>query len=125
MIWLGLLIILMAGCAPSSHEELRSEGEEVCRAFIQELQKIHSKDEVLKHYSSIKKKYRKIASLMADLREMQEWEGESEECRISELSNKLFLELSRAYEIPGVREILEKAQRESIGDSLIESRITR
>lgn len=121
MIWFGLLIILMAGCAPSSHEELRSEGEEVCRAFIQELQKIHTQEEALKHYSSIEKKYRKIASLIAELREMQEWEGESEVCRISELSNKLFLELARLYEIPGVREILEKAQLEGIN----KSRITR
>ncbi|HSW72590.1 MAG TPA: hypothetical protein VLG44_04195 [Chlamydiales bacterium] len=121
MIWLGLLLILILGCSPSSQEELRSEGEEVCRAFIQELQKIHTKEEALKHYSSIEKKYRKIASLMADLREMQEWEGESEVDRNSELSNKLFLELARLYEIPGIREILEKAQLDGIN----KSRITR
>lgn len=121
MLRLSILLILMAGCAPTSQEELRSEGEEACRVFIQDLQKIHTKEEAIKHYKSIKKRYYKIASLMADLREMHDEEGEYEVNRNPELSNKLFQELSRLYEIPGIREIFEKAQREAI----VESRITR
>lgn len=116
--FLALLLLIFIGCSPSSQEEIRSEGEEVCRLFIQELQKIHNKEEVLKHYASIKKKYSKIASLMAAAMEMNEYEGERDANR-NKYSNDLYRELARLYEIPGVKEILEKAQAEAIKESRI------
>lgn len=101
--------ILLAGCAPSTFEDLRYEGEAETRKLASELKTIESKEDLYRSLPRLKKRYNKIADLLIEARKFEEREGEP-----SAVSEELFAELARLYEIPGGREAIESCQSEAI-----------
>lgn len=105
-----LFFLPFLGCAPSSLEELRCEGEAQTKKLARELQEIDTKDELIKALPRLKKRYNRLADLLLEARNFQE-NGNSDP---SPASEELFAELARLYEIPGCRESIETAQIEAI-----------
>ncbi len=78
---------------------------------------LDTKEELAAAIPRIKKRYNRIASVLAEARKFKD--GMDEEPSFA--SEELFAELARLYEIPGGRELIETAQTEAI--SRLESRI--
>ncbi len=119
--WIKFNFILaaLAGCAPSSYEELRWEGEAETRKLAAELKALDTKEELAAALPRIKKRYNRIASILAEARKFRDRTADEP----SLASEELFAELARLYEIPGGRELIETAQTEAISRLESSSRI--
>lgn len=102
-------------CSPNSLDDFQHEGEALSRALAEDLQEIHTKDELIKAVPVLKKKFNEFVDLMIAAKEYQQSHAEEE---ISEeelpFSEALFLELKRIYAMEGGRETIEKAEREAL-----------
>lgn len=110
------LLGMLSGCSPSSLEDYRLEGEARCRTLLEELQKIHNREQLVKAAPHLKKYFNNLVTLMIHAREFQETHpdetpGLSTE---SNASSELEEELRRIYAIEGAREIIERAQQEAL-----------
>lgn len=106
-LWICLFLV---SCAPSSLDEIRWEGEAETRKLAQELKGISSRDELLKALPRLKKRYNKIAALVVRARDYKTAAVQEP----SQVSEELFIQLARLYEMPGARELIEGAQQEAI-----------
>jgi len=114
-----VLLFSFAGCASSSWEDFRYEGEAETKKFALELRNIKNKEDLQKSLPKIKNRFNKIGDLLIKVHEFQKkgklQEQKREEKRESSTASKeLFQELARIYEIPGGRELIETCQNESI-----------
>jgi hypothetical protein len=109
-------ISLLYGCSPSSLEDFHYEGESCCRALVKDLQKIHSREELMRATPVIKNHFEELVTLMIHAREFQENHPdentppavENAVCRLLEE------ELRRIYALEGGREIIERTQQEAL-----------
>ncbi len=108
--------LALVGCAPSSFDELRWEGEAETRKLAQELKAVDTKEDLAAALPRLKKRYNRIARLLIEARKFNDCSEEP-----SAASEELFAELARLYEIPGGRELIETAQAEAI--TRLESRL--
>lgn len=111
------LLLVFSGCAPSSMEEYRREGEALCRSFTQDLQKIETREDLVKAIAKIKRHYEEIADLVIAAKDFKkEHIGEAIDSWNSPdtlAGETLMLELKRIYRIEGGEELMENAQREA------------
>jgi hypothetical protein len=105
-----LLLMCLVGCSPSSLEELRWEGESETKKLTAELREIEGCEQLRNALPRLKKRYNKIARLVE---QAKPW-GETAGAEPSAVSEELFIELARLYEIPGARELIEVAQQEAL-----------
>jgi hypothetical protein len=117
----ALLIALMclgAGCSPTSIEDFHCEGEAQCRALIETMRSIDSREELAYAKPRLKKHFEKLVDLMIDAREFQEIHAQ-DPLEISypsenKMSALLKEELQRIYTIEGGKEIIEHSQKEAL-----------
>ena len=105
-----LLLLLFTACGPSSVSDLRVEGEAETLRFAEVLQMIDTKDDLQRNFSKVKKGYLRMAELMLQVREFHD----AIEMEPTAASDRLFSELARLYEMPGCRELMERAQDEAL-----------
>lgn len=112
------LTMLLAACAPSSMEEFRREGEAISRKFTEQLQRIETREDLVKALPEIKKHYEEIVDLMIEVNAFKEEHfGEAIDTYYSTdnlASEALMMEVKRIYRLEGGRELMESAQRESL-----------
>ncbi len=109
--------MLVAGCAPSSSQEFRQEGDALCRSLTKELQKVETRDDLIKITPQLKKRFQQFAQLIMDARAFEkEHAGEAmpEDGGDFLASEALMEEMKRIYAIEGARKIMEDAQREAL-----------
>jgi hypothetical protein len=116
-LYLALGVVLF-GCSPHSSEEFHKEGEVLCRSLVETLQEIDSLDQLLSKETLLKKKFESLVSLMIDASRFQErhpdnWGAESG-IEPGLISVSLKEQLHRIYLLEGGREIVERAQQESL-----------
>lgn len=112
------LMVFVAGCSPGSLKDFRHEGESVCRDIIDDLQRVETHDDIAKLEPALKRHFEKLVSIIIQAREFQikypeealAFQGQQE----AEVSDILKEELQRIYRIEGGKEIVERAQRESM-----------
>lgn len=103
------LLFSCLGCSPSTLSDLRFEAKKEMRSLGKELKALDDKESVQKHFKSLEKRFKKIAKLMILSKNFSsDEEGDMEEAEI------VFVELARLYEIPGVQELIEEAQKEAV-----------
>ena len=107
MIW--LIFFLFVSCSSSDSDGLRKEGEEATWRLAKLLQTIDRKEALIEKIGQIKKSYAQIADLALRIDV-----ADDDTDAPSEASEVLFIELARLYEMPGCRQLLEEAQKESI-----------
>lgn len=107
---LAALLFLASGCSPQSQDDFHHEGESICRALVEELQEVENRQDLLKIAPRIKQHFEDLVDLMIAARKLQV------EPRVdsTEMSQVLQAELKRIYRIEGGREVIEKAQKESL-----------
>jgi hypothetical protein len=108
----------LAGCGPHSLEDFREEGEKITKVLIVELQKIHTREQLIKNGPLLQKLFNELTTLMIAAREYREKYQEVESLEFTsknhELSEQLRKELNRLYQLEGGRELIEKYQQEAL-----------
>ena len=110
-------LLVFCSCSPTSLDDYQREGQLLCRHLAKELKNIYTREELLKSELMIKKKFDELVELIIEAREYQvkhpdEYVLAGEENPFSE---ELLFELKRLYtQIEGGREIIERAQKESL-----------
>ena len=107
---LFFFLFTASGCSPSSLSDLRYEAKKEMKLLGEELKSLEDKESVENHFRSLEKRFKKIAQLMILTKNFPS-DGEEEEMKEAEI---VFRELARLYEVPGVQEIVEGAQKEAI-----------
>ncbi len=114
---LGVMTLLYS-CSPHSSEEFQKEGEVLCRSLVEALQTIDSSDQLLTSEATLKKKFESLVSLMIEASRFQQkhpddWSGDSS-LESNFISVSLKEQLHRIYLMEGGREVIERAQHESL-----------
>ncbi len=92
--------------------DFHREGEKAAASLCEEMQRIHSREELQAALPRLRKKYLRIAKLALAARDLV---GKDEEpLPPSQASDELFAEIARLYELAGGRELLISAQAESL-----------
>ncbi len=105
-------------CSPNSSQEFQKAGEEQCLSLLKILQSIETSDQLLSAEPVLKNKFESLVALMIESSRFQqehpdEWQSESVS-EVSFVSTSLKEELSRIYLIEGGREVIERAELESL-----------
>ncbi len=104
------LLFFVGGCSPQSQDDFHHEGESICRALVEELQEVESRQDLLKAAPRIKQHFEDLVDLMIAARNSQV----QPQVDSTEMSQVLQAELKRIYRMEGGREVIEKAQKESL-----------
>lgn len=112
--WVFIIFLICAGCRPSSNQDFRVEGHSLVRNLISELESIHTKKDLFERKYRLYQLFNQISELMAETGESSDL-GESFAPGDSmALSDQLYIELSRVYEIEGAREFIEELQIDAL-----------
>ncbi len=109
-----LLLLFLAGCAPSSLEDYQREGSALCRQLAVDLQKIHNREELARALPQIEKQFEKFVDLMIEARTFQQKHPEDASLYESDESEILRAQLQRVCALEGGLDAMEKAQREAL-----------
>lgn len=109
---------VLCGCSPHSSEEFHKEGEVLCRSLVETLQTIDSLDQLLLAEPILKKKFESLVSLMIEASRFQQkhpddWGAEAG-IEPGFISVELKEQLRRIHLLEGGREVIERAQQESL-----------
>lgn len=111
-------LLMLSGCSPNSLDDYQREGQVFCKNLSRELAMIHSREDLLKAESKLKKKFDDLVQLIMEARTYQvkhpdEFPNSQEEQ--NPFSEELLFELKRIYgSIEGGREIIERSQKEAL-----------
>jgi hypothetical protein len=113
-----MICLLFTGCSPSSLEDYRHEGEAVCRELTADLQCIQTREDLVSLETKLKKDFEKLVAVILDAQQFIQKHPDSETLQVyaidTEMSDRIKVELQRVYQIEGAKEVIEKAQRESM-----------
>lgn len=103
-------LCFLTGCAPATLDDLRCQGEAETEGLATFLREIETKEDLEKALPRLKKKFNRLALILQEVRKTPHSLGTDP----SVASEELFIELSRLYEIPGCRDLVERAEDEAI-----------
>lgn len=113
-----VFLLITAGCGPRSLDEFEEEGEGVIRSLIQELQAIHTREQLIAASGRLKRQFERLAGIMIAAQEYvvshPELGKEKFVCKNHELSDRLRIELNRIYRLEGGRQIIEKCEESAL-----------
>jgi hypothetical protein len=106
---LVFFLLLAIACGPTTLPDLRIEGESETKKLAFELRALETKEDLQRAAPKLRKKFNRLAEILIKVSRFSKEAAEP-----SFASEQLFVELARLYEIPGGREIIEKAQLEAV-----------
>lgn len=113
-----LSLLLLFSCSPNTPEEFGREGEARCRSLASVLSGIENTGQLLRAESELKKHFESLVDLMLEARDFQKRHPDDSFWDINDVGNvaSLLLEeqLRRIYALEGGREVIERAQHESL-----------
>lgn len=111
-----LLALSLAGCNPSSLEEYQQEGESISKKMVQDLEKVHSRDDLVRIVPVLEKRFHQLVDLAIEAKKFKETDDAEDIILDSakEMSDKLRAELNRVYQLEGAKELIEQAEREAL-----------
>jgi hypothetical protein len=103
------------GCSQNIGD-LRKEAEKICAELTEELRSISTKEDFLNHLPHLKKKYTRLAKIIYKTHLMikENHEIGIEQEYPSHIGYLLYREHVRILEIRGIRELMQKAQKEAL-----------
>lgn len=103
------MTLILTACGPQTLADVRYEGEAEVKRLVSILREVENKEDLVKASPLLKKRFARIAELLVEAKKLP-----AEEMGPSVVSEQLFIELARLYEIAGCREIIEQSQGEAI-----------
>lgn len=111
------ILVMVTGCGPRSLDDFQEEGEGVMRSLIQELQGIHTREQLLAASGRLQRHFDRLVNIVIAAEEFSlvhpEEKGEVGRHN-HELSDQLRIELNRLYRLEGGRQIIEKCQEKAL-----------
>jgi hypothetical protein len=105
------IFVLISGCGPATVEETQASGSAVVSQLIEELREITSRHDLEQALPRLRRYFDRLTDLMLVLEDPSDVELSEKHHAQSELLKE---ELIRVYQLDGGRELIEKAQRESL-----------
>ena len=113
-----LVILLLTGCGARSLDDFEEEGEGVIRSLVQELQAIHTREQLLAATGIIRRHFDRLVDIMIAAQEYRKSHPEIDKNELlganHELSDQLRIELNRLYKLEGGIQIIEKCQEKGL-----------
>jgi hypothetical protein len=113
-----ILTMTLVSCGPRSLNEFEEEGEGVIRSLIQELQVIHTREQLLAESGNLQKQFDRLVNIMIAAEEYVISHPDLDRVEFSrhnhELSDRLRIELNRLYRVEGGCQIIEKCQEKAL-----------
>lgn len=113
-----LFVFSLLGCSPNSIVEYYDEGEGLTRDLIFELEKIQTREDLVKASSRLKKIFEELVNLIIGAGESQIQRPDLFMGDVPKKENKasdlLRRELNRIYRMDGGRELIEAAQANAL-----------
>lgn len=111
--------LLITSCSPQSLDDFKEQGEQETRLLIQELEKIHNRQELLNSQEKLKNIFNSLVDISIKAQLFKEKHCKEDEKiefseRNLELNEKLRIELERIYRIEGGKEAIERYQEEAL-----------
>jgi 3-methyladenine DNA glycosylase Tag len=106
----------LCGCGARSLDDFREESRGISKTLIQDLKKIHSRDELVNAVPQLKKHFNRLADIMIAAEEWRRKHDEEIPALTAEdhaISDALRAEMSRVCSIEGARELMVSCQEES------------
>ncbi|MEC7839471.1 MAG: hypothetical protein VX777_05490 [Chlamydiota bacterium] len=111
-------VFLLSSCSSSSPDTYRDEGRSINKSIVKQLQKIHSRSDLIDASTELEGLFNKLVDVMIQSRKYQESGSLAETLPLSKndhlLSDKLREELNRIYRIPGAKKLIEKSQQSAL-----------
>ncbi len=119
MQWFFLFFVFVCGaCGTRSQADFQENGQRIASQLTRELQKVHSREELLGVSQKLTKLFDDLVDVMIAARQAQQqqpWEEIPELSRSAEQVNvRLQIELQRVCHLDGGREIIEKCQESGL-----------
>lgn len=115
---LFVVMLILTGCSPRSQEDFREEGEGLTRSLIQELQAIHTREQLLAASNRLQRLFDQLVNVMIAAEEFHALHGEQDKGELTQrnhdLSDQLRVELNRLYCLEGGRQMIEKCQENAL-----------
>lgn len=113
---LFLFIFTINSCSSTTLEDCREEAEGITHSLISEMQKIHSRPELIKRLPKLKKMFDKLVDVIIASHEIKARQPDAHLLAIDDrrLSDALRAEFIRLYSIEGGRDLIEKAQQDAL-----------
>lgn len=108
------IISLLCGCNIHSLDDFRHEAEGVCRALVEEFQRVETREDLLKSEAKLRRLFDELADLIITAQRYQKNHLDEAPLLSNSYEEPLLEEMLRIYRIEGGREIVERAQRESL-----------
>jgi hypothetical protein len=112
------ILLMTTSCGPRSFEDFQEEGAGVVRSLIQELQSIHTREQLLGASGALQRQFDRLTSIMIAAEEFGFAHPELERGEFShhphDVSDQLRIELNRLYHLEGGRQIIEKCQENAL-----------
>jgi hypothetical protein len=112
------MLIFTISCTPHSLDEFEEEGEGVIRSLIQELQGIHSREQLVAASGRLQRQFDRLVNVIIAAEEFcysHPGFDKGEFLQLNhELSDQLRIELNRLYRFEGGRQIIEKCQEKAL-----------
>ncbi len=111
------MLMIATSCGPRSLDDFEEEGEGVIRSLIQELQAIHTREQLLHAAPKLQKQFDRLVTIMMAAEEFVAAHPDLDKGDMQqnhELSDQLRIELNRLYRLEGGRQIIEKCQEKAL-----------
>lgn len=114
----AFICLASLSCSSQSQESYREEGRALSKTLTEELQLIHTRDELIKKSPRLEELFNKIVDLIISAQNYHNSNAQSRPIPLSKkdriTSDKLRAEIARLYTIPGARKIFENIQRPAL-----------
>lgn len=113
-----VFLLFLASCSSNSLEQYQYEGEALCKALVKEMREIETRDQLAQALPRLKKQFEAVVVLMIEAKEYQRNHPGEEGVDPADFdhphADALKEELTRLCRLEGGREMIEKAQAESL-----------
>jgi hypothetical protein len=110
--------LFFCSCGSRSLEDFREEGEAISTLLVKELNRVHTRDQLLQSSPKLKQLFGSLVDVIIAAHEYREHQDSIETLEFSSqslyVSECLRAELNRVYQVEGARSIVEKCQEHAL-----------
>jgi hypothetical protein len=106
-------LVTLFSCTPSTHEDMKKEGQKIISQIILELHSITTREELVKKRNVLKKNFDRLALLIIESEKINNNIYKDDE-DFNLYSDELKNQMIRIYEIDGGQELIESYQKNAL-----------
>ena len=109
-----VVFLLFFSCAPSSSEDFREKGAAKSYELTKELREIQTRADLKAALPKLRRGFLELAELLLEAREFRAAHPGASVSLPTKECDELFAELSRLYELPEGRDLIESSQIDAV-----------